>query len=513
MMPSFLRRLAAIIFAITLATTLVSCGGSGGSGDDGGSADSSLAQGKGTVGILLTDMPADPALFDSINASIIKVELLGSDDNGRVVLYSGEAQTFDLLRLRNESIPLTFKDDVPAGKYCKIRLILSDLELVLADDTPANPDDNETYHPNLPGNGKLDLLARDCFNVVADKVVTLQVDIDAGKSIHVVGNSNGYKFRPVIFVDVIDETFESKLVRLTGVITKINDMRRSLLLCDAVPTKNMNNRGCVKVHFDEDYSAFFDNQVHGGAPRSIDELLSADKLLLEVTVVGWPRYRIDSDYDDYEPDEYYPLMQLDALVAELGGFLQVEGIVDADAVETGFDMTVSSGSPIVTDGVLAVMYQEGDVDVNGKPLFNGTRIVSKSGELLAPLDVKETLPVKVDGVLNLDSNPVLKAALVIVDKSALGSEQVTGLVLSVGTDTLTLDPEVAFVCGEEIGPPDYLTVGLADNLDILTVTIMNDRSVIKPGGTLTGGQTVGMNGNCGPDGYETDNVVIVDDQR
>lgn len=513
MMPSFLQRLAVTIFAITLATTLVSCGGSGGSGDDSVSDDSSLAQGKGTVGILLTDMPADPALFDSINASIIKVELLGSDDNGRVVLYSGEAQTFDLLRLRNESIPLTFKDDVPAGKYCKIRLILSDLELVLADDTPNITGDNDTYHPKLPGNGKLDLLARDCFNVVAGKVVTLQVDIDAGKSIHVVGNNNGYKFRPVIFVDVIDETFESKLVRLTGVITKINEITRSLLLCEAIPAKNMDNLGCVKVHFDEDYAAFFDNQVHGGAPRSIDELLSEDKLGLEVTVVGWPKFLVESDSDDHETGEYYPLMQLDALVAELGGFLQVEGIVDADAVETGFDMTVSSGSPVVTNGVLAVMYQEGDVDVNGKPLFNGTRIVSKSGELLAPLDVKKALPVKVDGVLNLDSNPVLKAALVIVDKSALGSEQVTGLILSDGTDTLTLNPEAAFVCGEEIGPPDYLKVGLAENLDILTVTITNDVSVIKPGGTLAAGQTVGMNGSCGTGGYETDNVVIVDDQR
>lgn len=37
----------------------------------------------------LTDMPADPALFDSINASIIKVELLGSENNGHVILKLG----------------------------------------------------------------------------------------------------------------------------------------------------------------------------------------------------------------------------------------------------------------------------------------------------------------------------------------------------------------------------------------------------------------------------------------
>ncbi len=498
-MTQFIQRLAVLFLGASLVVSLVSCGGSG-NGDSNDTAN----QGKGTVGILLTDMPADPALFDSINASIIKVELLGSEDNGRVSLYSGEAQTFDLLRLRNESIPLAFNDNVPAGEYCKIRLILSDLELVLADD-------NETYHPNLPGNGKLDLVVRDCFHVVADEVVTLQVDMDMGNSFHIVGNNNGFNFRPVIFVDVLNEAFDSKLVRLTGVIAKINVNTQSLLLCNAIPSKDMDNQGCVKVHFGID-SAYFDNQEFGGAegaPRSLAELLSEDKLGLEVTVVGWPRSWSDSDYDDFEPDEYHPLMQLDALVAELGGFLQVEGIVDANPVETGFDMTVLSGGPILTDGVLAVMYQQGDVDVNGKP-FNGTRIVSKAGEILGPLDVIETLPVKVDGVLNLVGDPVLKAALVIVDKSALNSEQVTGLILLVDTDTLTLDPDATAVCGVAT---DQLKVGLADNLEILTVTIDNDGSIIAPGGTLADGQIVGMSGTCETNGYETDNVVIVDDQR
>jgi hypothetical protein len=500
-MTQFIQRIAVLILGVALVSSLVSCGG-GGSGD---STDTSI-QGKGTVGILLTDMPADPALFDSINASIVKVELLGSEDNGRVILYSGEPQTFDLLRLRNEAIPLAFNDDVPAGKYCKIRLILSDLELVLADDTSAT-DDNETYHPNLPGNGKLDLLARDCFNVVTDEVVTLQLDIDAGKSIHVVGNKNGYKFRPVIFVDVVNQSFDSKLVRLTGKIAKIDTEKRSLLLCDAIPSKNMDNLGCVKVHFGDD-AAFFDNQKYGGAPRSIDELLSKDPGL-EITVVGWPSFWDDSDIDEDKNSAYYPLMQLDALVAELGGFLQVEGLVSDDADEIGFDMTVSSGSPIITSEALAVVFQQSIGDVNG------TRVVSKSGELLDPLlHVKKHLPVQVDGVLLL-SESELSAALVIVDKSALGAEQVTGTISSVGVNTLTLDlEEAASVCGEPT--TDKLVVGLAANLDILTITITNDGSIISPGGSLYNlyeGQTVGMNGTCEAGGYETDNLVIIDDQR
>jgi len=488
-MSQFIQRIAVFFLGAGLVLSLISCGG-GGSGN-GDSIDTSI-QGKGTVGILLTDMPADPALFDSINASIVKVELLGSEDNGRVTLYSGTPQTFDLLRLRNEAIPLAFNDDVPAGKYCKIRLILSDLELVLAD--------GNSYHPNLPGNGKLDLLARDCFNVVTDEVLTLQLDIDAGKSIHVVGNNNGYKFRPVIFVDVVNQSFDSKLVRLTGEIAKIDTEKRSLLLCDAIPSENLDNLGCVKVHFGDD-SAFFDNQQHSGAPRSIDELLSKD-LGLEITVVGWPRFWDDPDIDEDRNTEHYPLMQLDALVAELGGFLQVEGTVSVDSDSNQFSMTVSSGSPIITSDALTVVFQQTDGDVNG------TRVVSKSGELLDPLDVREPLPVQVDGVLLLNE-ATLNVALVIVDKGALGAEQVTGMILSVGDSTLTLDPEAATVCDE---PTNQLEVGLAANLDILTVTITNEGSIISPGGSPYVGQTVGMNGTCEAGGYETDNLVIVDDQ-
>ena len=117
-MGSFIHRITILTIVIGLTAVLASCGGGSGGSDD-------EARGKGTVGILLTDMPADPALFESINASIKKVELMGSDDDERVVLYSGPVRTFDLPRLRNESIPLTFRDEVPAGDYCKIRLTLT----------------------------------------------------------------------------------------------------------------------------------------------------------------------------------------------------------------------------------------------------------------------------------------------------------------------------------------------------------------------------------------------------
>ena len=62
-------------------------------------------------------------------------------------------------------------------------------------------------------------------------------------------------------------------------------------------------------------------------------------------------------------------------------------------------------------------------------------------------------------------------------------------------------------------PGDTLTVNLAENPEVLSVTITNDSSSIVPGGTLAVGQSVGMNGVCQPGGYYTDNLVIVDEQR
>ena len=509
-MHSFIQRLAVAFSVIALATMLVSCGGSGG-----GSGDNTQARGTGTVGILLTDMPADPAQFAAINASIIKVELMGSEENGPVTLYSGPAKEFDLLRLRNESIPLAFNDNVPAGTYCKIRLILSDLELVLTDDTPLDLSDNETDHPKLPGNGKLDLIARDCFDVVDGEVLALQLDIDAGKSIHVIEkgncsskpNKSCFNFRPVVFVDVVNKDFDSKLVRLEGDITEIYS--DGLLLCNAVPSKDMDNEGCVKIHFGAE-SAFFDNSPapngNDGKPTAISKLLVETNIGEELTVVGWVTSWASKDNDDDKPEEYYPLLYLEALVAELGNFLQVEGTVAVSATLGKFEMNVSSGGPVMTDSVLAVIIQPGDADING------TRIVSKSGVLLDPKDVTKPLPVQVDGTLQLmvGIDPLLKAALIIIDKDALGVEQVTGVIQSVGSSTLELTPEANTVCGVAIS---LLTVDLTSDVDIWTITITNDSYTIVPDGTLQEQQTVFMNGTCELTGYQTDNVAIIEDER
>jgi len=117
------------VAATVVALFLAACGSGGGGG--GGAISSGTTGAVGSVGIVLTDKPAELSEIDEILISITGVELFGENDEGKVTLYDGPVRgPFDLLKLEDESRLLTFDDDVPVGTYCKIRLTLSDLELV-----------------------------------------------------------------------------------------------------------------------------------------------------------------------------------------------------------------------------------------------------------------------------------------------------------------------------------------------------------------------------------------------
>ena len=102
-------------------------------------------------------------------------------------------------------------------------LTLKDIELV--DYNGSNrPKDYLTYHPKLPGKGKLDLNSRSNFTVVAGGTLAIQIDMDANKSIHIVkkGKQDEYNFRPVVFIDIVTDAFKERLVKLHGDIYAID---------------------------------------------------------------------------------------------------------------------------------------------------------------------------------------------------------------------------------------------------------------------------------------------------
>ena len=255
-----------------MTIVLSSCG----SGDF----NTSTAAGTGNVALLLTDAPSD--IFEEINITVVKAEL--SSDDGKVTVFEGE-RTFNLLELTDARI-FAIREGIPAGTYDKIRLTLTDIELVDYMGTD-DPTDDAIYHPKLPGNGKLDLKPHDDFNVVADGTLTIQIDMDANKSIHIVkkGKKDEYNFRPVVFIDIVTDTFEERYIKLHGDINAINNAEQSFKLCNTdIPVQttedltNTSSRGCVKVEADNTTSIFDIN----GMPAVFADLLEGE----EATVFG-----------------------------------------------------------------------------------------------------------------------------------------------------------------------------------------------------------------------------------
>ncbi|NND68993.1 MAG: DUF4382 domain-containing protein, partial [Halioglobus sp.] len=231
-------------------TFIASCGGGGGGGST-GSVDlpneldpNTNGSETGTVTILATDLVTDQ--FSAINLTITRAELLGDGD--RQLLFEGE-KTFNLLALANvtEIFSVT---EVTAGTYSKIRLTLTLIELLFHDDRPPE-------YPRLPGNGKLDLNPRGDLYVDADNPLTIELDFDAEKSLHVVENGNGrFNFRPVVLTKQVENEFDTKLIRQMGVVRNLNAEAGTFDLClieDAVTDEE----DCVRVAIEGDATSIF----------------------------------------------------------------------------------------------------------------------------------------------------------------------------------------------------------------------------------------------------------------
>jgi len=217
------------IFLFMLSAILVSCGtGSDTAGLDG---DNNLpAAQTGRVSLLITDGPTDE--FDQVNVTLESVSFIsednGDDSAGHETIVFDESEVINLLALENYS-DLLSTTVIPVGSYSKIRLHVSQVELVKLDG-----DGNvvESHIAKLPANGKIDLNPRESFAVTGNGHLIIELDIDANKSIHIVETGNGkvkYNFRPVVFINVLGEE-ELKLVMLDGVVFEKSET--DFLLCD-----------------------------------------------------------------------------------------------------------------------------------------------------------------------------------------------------------------------------------------------------------------------------------------
>jgi hypothetical protein len=470
-----IKRLLSIFFLGLIFAVAASCGSGSSTGSTTTSANS------GTVALLLTDAPSD--IFEEINITVTRAELLS--DDGQVTIFDGSLdgnRTFNLLDLTDAKI-FAIREGIPAGTYSKIRLTLSEIQLVDYNDSD-KPADYSYYYPKLPGNGKLDLNPRGSFDVVAGGTLTIQIDMDANKSIHIVkkGNKDEYNFRPVVFISIVTDAIFDRYVKLSGDVTDIDTTDDSFKLCNTdIPVQindnNVNNTstGCVRVETDSTTSIFDIN----GAPVTFSALVEGQpatvfgRLMRDSSSLSKDSGD-DNDNDENNIDNNRELndLVLKAKLIELGGhFLKLNGsATSAVDVSNLFTMDVASGQGFTTPYNISVQIQNGTllINRNGVPVSSNAII---NGKLLAARGV-------LDGVTD-----TLYASLIVIDTDS--STLLTG--------TVGLNPDNS--CGFSLITAESVDRSIATDSDTKAFLVVGGSSTPITVGDLVSGQSADVYGN------------------
>ena len=198
-----MKKISALYFVLTLGLVAFLTGCNSSTEETATLTDDSNI-GAGSVAVLLTDAPIDD--FDQFFLTVTEISLLGED--GKVTIFSG-SEHLNLLDLDSHADLFSLADNIPAGDYHKIRMRVSDPLLVELDD---EGNEVQSIAPSMSGNGKLDLNPRQDLRVIPGETLAMQIDLDAEKSIHLIQQGNDtYRFRPVVFIDVLTDELNGKL--------------------------------------------------------------------------------------------------------------------------------------------------------------------------------------------------------------------------------------------------------------------------------------------------------------
>jgi uncharacterized protein DUF4382 len=207
-----------LMLFFTAAVVLAGCGGGGSSSNNAGAQGTSQLQ-VGNITVLVGDNPLEN--IDQVLIDIREVRLLGED--GQVTITDAPLGVIDLLSLRNLTELIASKE-VPAGEYSKIRLFIDSLQVVekpavMGDPAPPPVD------VQLPANGKIDLNPQGEFEISPGEDLVVQIDFDLARSIKLVQTGNSqYRFRPVVFIDVLDQSENLRLTKLFGTLEQDDDL-------------------------------------------------------------------------------------------------------------------------------------------------------------------------------------------------------------------------------------------------------------------------------------------------
>ncbi len=386
---------------VAVMALVAGCGGGGGGGEG-----APVTVQTGTVAIFIKDAPTDE--FEKILVTVTEVSLVPVS-GAPVVIYSDPSGCeIDLLEYRDQDFLLSLNTRVPAGTYSKVRLQVSNIELLPKADSTIG----SNIEVKLPS-GKIDLNPRGAFTVVPGGSLSVRIDMDANKAIHVHPSRVGwYIFRPVVFVDIVSGFPESICPKIVhGTIDEL--IQEGGQTTGFVMTL-ADNRGQLTVKLTADTDIFGPNGTFVDASA-----LAAGQ---EVRARG----RMDSS---------------GALVASLviiGDVVDVLGTADsAVSPSTGlFSFTPYTGEELV-----------GPFDVRVDA--TDTLILADCGTPVGPEAIRAGMVARVFGKLvSSGSSAVLRAVAVI-----LRTQEIKGVISAVG------EPGVFTVALDEGGTADVLVTG------------------------------------------------------
>lgn len=185
--------------AVAAAAGLVACGGGGGGG----------SQAQGTLRMAMTDAPS---CYEQVLVTVEKVRVhkginaADGSEGWEEIVPPGAPVQVDLLNLTNGALADLGTASVDAGDYSQLRL-------VLAENTPANPLANAVkplggaLQPlKTPSAQQSGLKIKADFGVPADGTTHLLLDFDACKSVVLAGDSGQYILKPVVRLSLKPDT-------------------------------------------------------------------------------------------------------------------------------------------------------------------------------------------------------------------------------------------------------------------------------------------------------------------
>lgn len=404
--------------ALLAAATLFGCGGSSSSPTSGVTPLPPAAQ-TGAVGIVLTDAP--DMYWDRALGTITSIELLS--DDGHVSLFEGE-ETIDFLDLGSYSELFWIADGVPVGRYEKIRLRLSRLELQKLGD---GDEIVESVLTRLVANGKIDLNPRGGFTVIGDETLVVQLDLDMKKSLKIVeaGASGIVIVRPVVFVRILGVDPLERFTRVHGVVRELTD--DGFVLCQTRMASSDDDAGelrhCLDVTLDGEAGVF--------DPAAMPAGVDAIQPDVELTAIGFLTRRdgesATMSLEDRRIGDIGLLGQV-VQIGQLGTFSRHPGTATAGVGDDSrFGLDPDAGD------LAAVLLQQ------------GTKIASRQADFVGQDAIQAGVRGVFEGVPDAGEAILLRSSFIVLDLDA-PVDVLSGII-----QVIDLDAQSLVITVDEVG--------------------------------------------------------------